>query len=415
MNEYKVSIIIPMFNVEKYIKGTLENVINQTLSEIEIICIDDFSEDDTLKIVQEYQRQDKRIKLIRFSSNKGQACARNSALKEANGKYIYFLDADDSILPEAMEELYESAESEQVEGILFDAKVSSETERLRKIYGDNDATVRKNKYQGIQKGSELLIQFVKNKEVYASPCRQFWNRNFLVKNNLFYFDGIRYQEDALFFFRAMIKAERIHCISKIYFFQNHREGSTSSSPISYINFEGVFICYCQMVKCWLSMTGEKSPDIADYIASKYKWAKRIYGEVDIPENMVGSWYWSEELAKQYFLFKEKNKKEFFTHDSISEKVKEIRNSEKIVIYGAGAAARELLDLLDEYEVGIYCFAVKSLKENPRYCRGIKVKKIDNIAEMKKEVTILVGVNAKKKEGVRKELIELGFEKIICFN
>ena len=91
----KVSVIIPVYNTEKYLKKCLDSVCNQTLSDIEIICIDDCSTDNSLNILKEYTLKDNRIKLIEFKENKGAAVARNTGIDEAKGEYIGFIDSDD--------------------------------------------------------------------------------------------------------------------------------------------------------------------------------------------------------------------------------------------------------------------------------------------------------------------------------
>lgn len=93
----KISIIIPVYNAEQYLRKSLESIIKQTYQNIEIICIDDCSTDNSLKILEEYAKQDQKIKIIKNSINKGQAYSRNEGLKIANGKYIGFVDADDWI------------------------------------------------------------------------------------------------------------------------------------------------------------------------------------------------------------------------------------------------------------------------------------------------------------------------------
>ena len=102
----KVSIIIPTYNVEKYITQTLNSVINQTLTDIEIIIIDDKSYDDTLLIVENYALADKRIRLFINSDNYKQGYSRNIGIEKATGDYIFFLDGDDYIQINAIEKLY---------------------------------------------------------------------------------------------------------------------------------------------------------------------------------------------------------------------------------------------------------------------------------------------------------------------
>ena len=101
-----LSIITPIYNTQKYLNRCLDSLINQTLKDIEIICINDCSTDNSLEILKEYQNKDKRIKIINLKENKKQGYARNIALNEANGEYIGFIDSDDWIDLNYFEKLF---------------------------------------------------------------------------------------------------------------------------------------------------------------------------------------------------------------------------------------------------------------------------------------------------------------------
>ena len=101
----KISVIIPVYNVEKYLRECLDSVVNQTLKDIEIICVNDGSTDNSLEILKEYEKQDSRIKII-DKKNEGAGIARNYGLQIATGKYIYFMDSDDFLELNALEILY---------------------------------------------------------------------------------------------------------------------------------------------------------------------------------------------------------------------------------------------------------------------------------------------------------------------
>jgi glycosyltransferase involved in cell wall biosynthesis len=101
-----ITIIIPCYNVEKYLDRCMISVINQTLQNIEIIVIDDKSTDKTPSIIYKYHKLDKRIQVIAFEKNKGVANARNAGIKKAKGKYIGFLDSDDYVDLDFYEKLY---------------------------------------------------------------------------------------------------------------------------------------------------------------------------------------------------------------------------------------------------------------------------------------------------------------------
>ena len=106
----KVSVIIPVYNTASYLKRCLDSAINQTLKDIEIICVNDGSTDNSLEILQEYQKKDNRIILINLKENKGVVNARNVAIEKASGEFIGFLDSDDFIDPGWYENLYNQSD-----------------------------------------------------------------------------------------------------------------------------------------------------------------------------------------------------------------------------------------------------------------------------------------------------------------
>ncbi len=113
----KVSVIIPIYNAEKYLVRCLNSAINQTLQDIEIIAVNDCSKDNSLEIIQNYTKKDTRIKVINNETNKGEGATRNAGLKEAQGKYIVFLDSDDELDLKFCEKLYAKVQSN--EDIIF--------------------------------------------------------------------------------------------------------------------------------------------------------------------------------------------------------------------------------------------------------------------------------------------------------
>ena len=120
MSNPKISIIIPVYNSEKYLSECLDSIVNQTLKEIEIICVNDGSTDNSLSILKEYTSKDKRIKII-DKENEGQGYARKCGLDIANGKYILFCDSDDYYAElTAFEELYNYIENVKSDVVLFD-------------------------------------------------------------------------------------------------------------------------------------------------------------------------------------------------------------------------------------------------------------------------------------------------------
>ena len=119
----EISVIIPAYNVEKYLENTLKSILNQSFEDFEVILVDDGSVDKTPKIMAAYAAQDKRIKVIN-KKNEGVGAARNAGMQVAAGKYLYFADADDILHPQILEFLYQACEKEQADFACCDFKVS---------------------------------------------------------------------------------------------------------------------------------------------------------------------------------------------------------------------------------------------------------------------------------------------------
>lgn len=110
----KISIVIPFYKVENYIAQCLGSVVNQLLPDIEILCIDDYSPDESINIVRDYAKKDNRIRIFQHEENRGVGAARNTGIKNAKGEYIFFLDPDDWLLEDALQRLYEAAKKHGV-------------------------------------------------------------------------------------------------------------------------------------------------------------------------------------------------------------------------------------------------------------------------------------------------------------
>lgn len=122
----KVSVLVAVYNAEKYVRECLDSLISQTHRDLQIICIDDASTDSSWLILEEYAAKDKRIVLLRQAENRGQAEARNRGLSVAEGDYVTMLDSDDWFSPDAIEKACQVAES-GVDCVLFDVRYHDDT------------------------------------------------------------------------------------------------------------------------------------------------------------------------------------------------------------------------------------------------------------------------------------------------
>ena len=202
----KISIIIPVYNTEKYLHECLDSVVNQTLKDIEIICIDDGSTDNSYQILQEYADKDSRFVILQ-QENKGAGRARNSGLKNATGEFVAFLDSDDYYLnTDVLESLYENAKKNDV---LICGGGFAELRPDGTIFSQWKNT----KEYGYYFESDKLIEY-QDYQFDFGFTRFIYKRTFLLENNIF-FSQRKYFEDPTFFVKAMTLAKDFFAIKKI--------------------------------------------------------------------------------------------------------------------------------------------------------------------------------------------------------
>ena len=127
----KFSIIVPVYNVEKFLRESLDSIISQTLKDFEVICVNDGSTDNSLDILEEYAKNDSRFKII-SQENQGQGIARNKAIDIAQGKYLLFVDPDDWIETNALEQIWNKAEATDANIVQFNYEIYNDLTQKRK-------------------------------------------------------------------------------------------------------------------------------------------------------------------------------------------------------------------------------------------------------------------------------------------
>jgi len=199
----KISVIIPVYNTEKYIRQCLDSVVNQTLTDIEIICVNDGSTDGSAQILEEYASKDSRIKIIQ-QKNQGAGETRNKGIKIAQGEYIAFIDSDDFLEEDHFyEELYNSAKSE-------------------------NADVAKGNYKDYP--SNYIPNFIneeikKDKNCFCSTyCSAIIKKNLIDKHRI-KFSNLKDMEDPVFAFEIALKANKVIILDELYIRIVKRENS----------------------------------------------------------------------------------------------------------------------------------------------------------------------------------------------
>ena len=244
----KVSVIILIYNVEKYIIQCLESISKQTLKEIEIICVDDGSTDNSLNKIKKFAVNDNRIQII-SQINRGKSVAKNSGVKYSNGEYIYFIDGDGYLELNALLDLYNNATQNNLDIILFDAVPFSDEnnpmiEEQLQFY--TDFYSRKYNYSMILNGSEMFLEMIQNEEYRPYICLQFYKKKFYINKGLSFFPGILH-EDILFSLFALLNANKTNHIKQNYYkYRVHINSLTNTYNIN--NAYGYLIIYCEIQK-----------------------------------------------------------------------------------------------------------------------------------------------------------------------
>ena len=233
-----ISIIIPIYNVEKYLAECLDSVIAQTLQEIEILCIDDGSADGSLYIAEEYAVKDPRIQIY-TQDHQGVAIARNLGLSKAVGEYILFVDSDDCLEPDAARALYTLARAKKLDILLFDCDVFSDGESgLEEITEEETEYFhRSHSYPEVYPGGELMYRMRSNRDYNCSLCLQLIRRRHLVKNRLWFIPGIVH-EDEPFTFQSWLTAKRIAYCDTVYYHRRIHPNSIMTSSYNYLHSIG---------------------------------------------------------------------------------------------------------------------------------------------------------------------------------
>ena len=215
----KISVVVPVYNVEEYLPQCIDSLIAQTLPDIQIVCVNDGSTDGSRKLLEAYSQQDSRIKIV-DQVNMGLSAARNSGILASDAPIIAFLDSDDFYAPLACQRICETFEATGADMVTFGAECypnSGGDEWLEQHLSPRDA---------VFDGFSLQLMFKENSLPYP---RCACSRAFIDRNSLCFDESLRYGEDMLFYLSAYPVAMRVALMSdKIYMYRVRREGSLTA-------------------------------------------------------------------------------------------------------------------------------------------------------------------------------------------
>ena len=273
----KVSVIVPVYNVEEYIGKCLDTILNQDFDDYEVLVVIDGSTDKSESIAREYQEKYPEIVRIICQENKGLGGARNTGIENAKGEYLLFVDSDDMLYPNLLSDTYERAILCNADIVVFDMEFVDENGNVIKY---EQAKFREND----------LIDFNKNSKIIAWPSA--WNK--LCKKSLFLGNGIFYPErlwfeDLATTPKVLLSAKRIEYIPKAYYKYVQRDGSIMNNKKIERNMEIITAFESTVNYMQLNNLYEQALDEIEFLAIYhilYTAVMRI-NEVDCSNKMQG--------------------------------------------------------------------------------------------------------------------------------
>jgi glycosyltransferase involved in cell wall biosynthesis len=283
----KVSIIIPLHNVEKYLRQCLDSVVNQTLKEIEIICVNDGSTDNSLQILEEYAKKDDRVRIIN-KKNMGVGAARNTGLKYVKGEYIGFVDSDDWVDETMFEKLYRNGRLHNSDIVMCPIiPINENDEEISYQRSGNIPYYNLNYFN--DEFNDCSFNYIKTKDfifkIAVNAYNKIYRSEFINRINAKFPEGLIF-EDNPFFYYTFLNAKRSSLVRKLlYFHRVNRAGSLISKGDK--RFFDIIKIQNLIINNFLSL-----PDCDDY-------------EIDLLNHKINV------IILRYFQVSEENRQEFY--------------------------------------------------------------------------------------------------------
>ncbi|MEE6207256.1 MAG: glycosyltransferase family 2 protein [Alphaproteobacteria bacterium] len=289
----KVSVIIPVYNGSAFLRRGLDNLVCQTLKDIEIICVNDCSTDNSLDILQEYAHKDKRFKIMNIPQNGGQGIAKNAALENASGEYIMFMDQDDWFEPDACELAYNQAHRNGNDLVLFDFSYCYDFG----YYKRNQKMI-KPFLPYLAQPNIKLYRLKFNWLISGWAWCYIYKKKFLDDYKIRFWVNARYVDDTPFICQALVFADTFSVINKSLYvhFENTQSVTYTRNDLWYEHLIG------DKILQYVESSGHAEafrPVFTDYLARKALHWYKFYSR---DEN------WKSKWGRQYY----KKMKSFFT-------------------------------------------------------------------------------------------------------
>ena len=394
-----ISVVVPIYNKGCFLQQCISSVLESTLKNIEVICVDDASTDNSKQVLREIAQKDKRVFIIENTQNYGVSYSRNKGIQCAKGKYIFFLDADDFIEKDALQVYFQHLENNQAQGCFI--KLIDNNGKETGIHG---------KYDDIYCGIKLLDQFVQNNEAFLYACGAIWQRKFLIENDII-FEKLKIGEGGLFILNALLKAQRV--VYSNYSGYHYVINETSTNQRHEAMQEAAIGQAKQLIFMIKSMQSKSSNKEITHFLQWY--TKKYIGGIrnirfDNQEQM-GEFFPNEEDRYLFFLIRG-NYLEHHIQISENMEIKMVQKG-KIYLYGAGYETLDAIKYCHRIGVEICGIFVTSKHNNPDNIYGFHVSEFREQLIKDKSVPILITAHKKHQKEIKNYLIQCGIENIAC--
>lgn len=400
----KVSVIIPCHNAGQYIRECIDSVREQTLNDIEIICIDDGSTDETVAVLAEYSKKLENMRVIQ-QENMGPGIARNKGIEEAIGEYIAFMDADDFYPNEkTLEHLYIKAKRNNAEicgGYLYDYR--------------NGVYI----YNGLKNGTRFLEdRWIKKEDfsTYGGYVRFIYKKELIMSKKISFPDYLK-GEDPPFLLTVVGYVGRVYQINEATY--SYRKGHkqiayAQRKGLDYVKGmrdslmisrrEGILASYHQLIKnlhedivATMYLLGQNSEEMRGII--------RQFNEIMADEIEKGVIYplleKKEEIVRYIDLI----------HENIDRFLLSLKNGKRVLIYGAGTVGKIVRTFLERNGFFAEAFVVTDVKQNTTIVDNMGVNSIDDYLDKKDDYVIIIATYSRSHEMIQKTLRNKGFVNI----
>jgi len=276
LKQPEISIIIPIYDVAAHLRKCLESVVNQTLSNIEIILVNDCSPDPIDGIIsQEFAERDSRITYIKHATNRRQGGARNTGLEVATGEYIWFVDSDDFIDVNACEFLYAQAKNVDVDVLALSGNdYFSETKSFRVKNGYHYHCRDTSLLGKVYSGKDFIGSSMKMNNFYVTPWSHLFRRQLISR---FRFREGVYREDTDLIPIVIYHARSVYCIKYAPYYRQIREGADSQQKLNEKIILDKFAYVLSLLNFVESNRLERADPLAEFASRQLRYTLSVYG------------------------------------------------------------------------------------------------------------------------------------------